>query len=246
MYGHLAVKKICSRWIPHNLTKAQKDARVNWCKYRIVTGDEWWIYAYEPESKKQSTVWVFQDKPNPTKVVRVQSTSKQMIACFFGKTSHVATVPLVQRRTVNHEWYITICLPEVFGEIRKTNKRRRIILHQDNAYSDTSRQTTKYLSTQNIELIGYLPFRPDFAPNHFFCFPTSKTNCVDTDFCRQKKPLMRSKTMFWKCLKRDGKNTMTHGSNAGLSTYIIKENTFKNNKAIFGDKLLFCVIRLKI
>ena len=62
---HLAVKKSFSRWIPHNFPKAQKDARVDWCKqmlkkydvsaskdvYKIVTGDESWIYAYELESK---------------------------------------------------------------------------------------------------------------------------------------------------------------------------------------------------
>ena len=35
LHEHLAVKKICSRWIPHNLTKAQKDARVAWCKQII-------------------------------------------------------------------------------------------------------------------------------------------------------------------------------------------------------------------
>ena len=35
LHGHLAVKKICSRWIPHNLTKAQKDARVDWCKQML-------------------------------------------------------------------------------------------------------------------------------------------------------------------------------------------------------------------
>ena len=40
--------------------------------YDIVTGDESWIYAYEPESKQQSTVWVFQDEPNPTKVARAR------------------------------------------------------------------------------------------------------------------------------------------------------------------------------
>ena len=51
-----------------------------------MTGDESWIYAYESESKQQSTVWVFQDGPNPTKVAGVRSTSKQMIACFFGQT----------------------------------------------------------------------------------------------------------------------------------------------------------------
>ena len=41
----------------------------------IVTGNEWWTYAYEPESKQQSTVWVFQDEKNPTKVARAWSTS---------------------------------------------------------------------------------------------------------------------------------------------------------------------------
>ena len=60
---------------------AQKMGRADWSKemlqkydrvaskhvYDIVTSDESWIYAYEPESKQQSTVWVFQDEPNPTK-----------------------------------------------------------------------------------------------------------------------------------------------------------------------------------
>ena len=99
------------------MNRSKKD-RVDWSKemlqkynrgaskhvYDIVTGDESWIYVYELESKQQSTVWVFPDEPNPTKVARTRSTSKQMIACFFGKTGHVAIVPLEQRRTVNSEW----------------------------------------------------------------------------------------------------------------------------------------------
>ena len=44
--------------------------------YKIITGDEFWIYAYKPETKQQSTVRVFEDEPNPTKVVRGRSTSK--------------------------------------------------------------------------------------------------------------------------------------------------------------------------
>lgn len=94
LHEHLGVKKISSRWIPHMLTGAQKRARMDWCKemlkkyeygtsnavYNIYTGDESWIYAYEPETKQQSTVWVFQSESNPTKVVRARSTSKQMVA----------------------------------------------------------------------------------------------------------------------------------------------------------------------
>ena len=94
-----------------------KKTRVDWSKeilqkldrgaskhvYDILTGDESWIYAYERESRQQSTVWLFQDEPNPTKLTRTRSTSKQMIACFFEKTGHVAIVPLEHRRTVNSE-----------------------------------------------------------------------------------------------------------------------------------------------
>ncbi|GFS95404.1 uncharacterized protein NPIL_598891 [Nephila pilipes] len=119
--------------------------------------DESWIYAYEPETKQQSTVWVFQDEAKPTKVVRGRSTSKQMIACFFGINGHVATVELEQRRTVNSEWYTTICLPEVIGEIRKKQKNRRIILHHDNASSHTSTQTKAFLTERKIELMGHPP-----------------------------------------------------------------------------------------
>ena len=84
--------------------------------YDIVTGDVSWIYAYEPESKQQSIVWVFQDEPNPTKDTRARSTSKQMIAYFFRKTGHIAIVPLEQHITVSSEWYTTISLQVVFKE----------------------------------------------------------------------------------------------------------------------------------
>ena len=119
---HLTIQKFCSHWITHNIVNRSKKACVDWSKemllkydrdaskhvYDTVTGDESWTYAYEPESKQQSTVWLFQDEPNSTKVARARSTFKQMIACFFGKTEHVAIVPLEQRRTVNSEWYTTL------------------------------------------------------------------------------------------------------------------------------------------
>lgn len=186
LHEHLGVRKLCARWIPHKLTDAQKKARVDWCRkildkfnqgasnlvYNIVTGDESWIYAYEPERKGQSTVWVFQCEECPTKVTRSRSVAKQMVSCFFTKTGHVATVALENQKTVNSAWYTTICLAEVFNKLRETNPKRRIILHHDNASSHTSAQTTQYLTGENIELMGHPPYSPDLAPNDFFLFPT--------------------------------------------------------------------------
>ncbi|XP_011063839.1 PREDICTED: uncharacterized protein LOC105151695 isoform X2 [Acromyrmex echinatior] len=92
--------------------------------YNIVTGDETWIYSYEPKSKQQSTDWVLQNELKPTKVVRSRSVAKQMIACFFSYTGHVTTVALEDRRIVNTDWYTTICLPEVINELRRKIKNK--------------------------------------------------------------------------------------------------------------------------
>lgn len=68
------------------LKKKKYDRGASEHVYDIVTSDEWWIYAYEPESKHQSTVWMFANETNPIKVVRARSTSTQMVVCFFEKT----------------------------------------------------------------------------------------------------------------------------------------------------------------
>ena len=132
-YGNFAV----IGWWPHNLTEAQKQARVKWNKemlkkfnrdqsnlvYNIVTGNETWIYSYESECK-QSTVWVFQNEPILTKVVRSRSAAKKMIACFFLFILDMWQ-PWLQRiegGSVNTNWYTTICLPEVINELRRTPK----------------------------------------------------------------------------------------------------------------------------
>ena len=130
---------------------------------------------------------MFQDEPNPTKVARTRSTFKQMIACVFGKTGHVAIVPLEQRRTVNSEWYTIICLPVVFQEIRKIDHRRRITLHHDNASSHISAQTTAFLSSQNIDLMSHPPYSPDLAPNDIFLFLYVKNKMRDQRFSTPEK-----------------------------------------------------------
>ena len=81
LHDHLNVRKLCSRWIPQ-FDRSSKTARVKWNKemlekfnrdqsnlvYNIVTGDETWIYSYEPESKQQSTVWYFKMNRNQQKL----------------------------------------------------------------------------------------------------------------------------------------------------------------------------------
>ncbi|CAH2009091.1 unnamed protein product, partial [Acanthoscelides obtectus] len=129
LHAELGVRKLVSRWIPH----------------LIVSGDESWIYCYEPENKRQSAVWMFQGEEKPTK-----------------------------QRTITADWYTTICLPKVITELRKINPEKRIILHQDNASSHTAQKTGQYLTEEKVELLDHPPYSPDLSPNDIFSFPKIK------------------------------------------------------------------------
>ena len=66
----LGLRKICSCWVPHLLTDEQKQSRVRLasqviekydkcdprCLEEIVTGDETWIYHFQPDSKAKNKV----------------------------------------------------------------------------------------------------------------------------------------------------------------------------------------------
>lgn len=103
------------------------------------------------------------------------------------------------RKTFNYEWYTTTCLPEVYKYIKKTNKRRRAILHigRNNSILD-------------IELMGHFPYSPDLAPSDFFLFPTVKNKLRSQQFSTPEEAVCL-KTMFWRYQNRNGKSATKIG-----------------------------------
>lgn len=191
LHDYLRVRKVSSRWVPHSLTDEQKRIRVEWCKEMlarfdggrsrrvsdIVTGDETWIYQFEPENKRQSTVWIFPDEDPPTKVKRSRSVGKKMVATFFSKSGHVATIPLEEQGTVTAQWYTTVCLPKVFEKLQERRPRtglRGTLIHHDNASAHTANITIQFLESTEAKLMTHPPYSPDLAPCDYFLFPTIK------------------------------------------------------------------------
>ncbi|UYV77212.1 hypothetical protein LAZ67_15000139 [Cordylochernes scorpioides] len=43
------------------------------CSQKIITGDETWVYQYDPETKRQSSQWVVRGEPKPKKARRVHT-----------------------------------------------------------------------------------------------------------------------------------------------------------------------------
>jgi hypothetical protein len=50
---------------------------------KIITGDETWCFAYNPETKRQSSAWVGETSPQPKKLTFQRSRNKTMLIIFF-------------------------------------------------------------------------------------------------------------------------------------------------------------------
>ena len=100
----LMKKKIFAKWVPHLFNEDQREERVRLCRAnlrrfrcegqdflsRIVTGDETWVYSWDPELKWQSAQWRNQGSPRPEKARRKQGARKVMHIVFFN--DHQATL----------------------------------------------------------------------------------------------------------------------------------------------------------
>ena len=93
---HLKVRKINARWIPHLLTDEQKKTRVTMAKRllkmypkyskkafdNIVTGDETWVYYFEPKRKVDNRIWATKNARRPS-IVKTNTNGKEGIVCYF-------------------------------------------------------------------------------------------------------------------------------------------------------------------
>jgi len=117
----LGMHHVTVKFVPRILTADQKQQRVNICSElcqlasddetflsRVSTGDESWVYGYDPETKQQSSQWKSPTSPRPKKARHVNSNIKSMIITFFDVkgTVHKEFVPMGQ--TVNSGFYCNV------------------------------------------------------------------------------------------------------------------------------------------
>jgi len=76
----LNMRKVCAEMVPKELIKKQKQRRVTICQGLlerqdyilgpVITGDETWVYHYDPEIKWQIAQWKPANSPRPKKFCR--------------------------------------------------------------------------------------------------------------------------------------------------------------------------------
>ena len=143
---------------------------------RVVTGDETWVYQYDPETKRQSAQWDTANSPRP-KVTSVQIKSRNNVADFFDMRGivHYEFVPTGQ--TVNQVYYLEV-LERLCEKVRQ--KRPEIfainswILQHDNVPTHTTLSLRECLATKQITVLEHPAYSPDLTPSDFLLFPKIK------------------------------------------------------------------------
>ncbi|UYV79805.1 hypothetical protein LAZ67_18000711 [Cordylochernes scorpioides] len=179
------LKKTPAKFIPRFLTNEQKLCRLATCedmlgmiradpewKDKIITGDETWVYGYDPETKRQSAEWRGQGEPRPKK-----SRNKVLLVAFLDNKGIVHHEYLPAGQSVIKEMYLGI-----FRRLREAIRKKRPekwtngdwILHHDNARPHTAHLMTTLLAKCGTQILSQPPYSPDIAPNDFFLFPKLK------------------------------------------------------------------------
>jgi hypothetical protein len=73
--------------------------------YNIIMGDETWCFAYDPETKQQSSEWVGKTSLRPKKLKFQRSQIKTMLIIFFNSQGVVHKEFVPEVKTVNAEFY---------------------------------------------------------------------------------------------------------------------------------------------
>ena len=96
LVDNLGMRKVCAKMVPRLLSEDQKTRRLHVCQdilqqlqtdatllEKVITGDESWIFEYDPETKRQSCQWKSPGSPRPKKARMQKSQVKVMLITFF-------------------------------------------------------------------------------------------------------------------------------------------------------------------
>jgi [histone H3]-lysine36 N-dimethyltransferase SETMAR len=221
----LQLRKTPSKFVPKMLTFQQKENRIdasknmlemveqdpNW-KEKIITGDETWVYGYDPETKRQSMEWKGKDEPRTKKSRLCKSKNKVLLVTFFDIKGIVHYEYLEEGQTINKEIYLNI-LRRLRESIRLKRKEmwssKNWILHHDNARPHTATSVLTFLAQNGTPILQQPAYSPDLAPNDFFLFPKLKMALKGSRFdtreviIAESKKVMKSipKDDFYKCFE---------------------------------------------
>jgi len=214
---------VAAKFVPRLLTPKQKEYRVAICQEfrqhalddpsfmsRVITGDESWVYGYDPKTKQQSLQWKSPGSPRPEKARQSHSTTKSMLIVFFNIQGIVHYEFAPQGQTVNAGFYCS-----VLRRLREDIRRKRPalwrvgnwLLHDDNAPSHRALVTCEFLAHNSIIALLQPPYSPNLAPCDFFLFPKMKLQLKGRRFDTVEEIQRESQNVLGRLREQDFQHT---------------------------------------
>jgi len=173
---------------------------------RVITGDESWVYGYDPETKQQSSQWKSPGSPRPKKARQSRSATKSMLVVFFDIRGTVNHEFVPEGQTVNAEFYCNF-LPRLREDIRRQRPELwcagNLLLHDGNAPSHGALVTRGFLARKGIITLPHPPYSPELAPCDFFLFPKMKLQLNGRRFDRVEEIQRESQNVLGTLLEQE-------------------------------------------
>lgn len=183
------------KWLPHELTENAISSRFNIAVsllarqkkksflWRIVTGDEKWIYYDNPKRKKS---WVSPGEPSTSTPKRNIHGHKLLLCIWWDQLGVVYYELLKPNETVTADVYQRQLnkLNDVMLQKRPAiaSNRRKVILLHDNARPHVARVVKDTLLQLEWEVLPHPAYSPDIAPSDYHLFRSMQHGLAGTRF----------------------------------------------------------------
>jgi [histone H3]-lysine36 N-dimethyltransferase SETMAR len=190
MSNQLGMKKVSTRWVPKLLTPIQRANRVDCCQEllqesevdpgnffdRIITGDETWVYYYDPLTQQEAKVWKKPGEETPTRLRQSRSAEKIMMVIFWDKDGILLTEYLPRGTTINGPYYASIIerLRSVILEKRRGKVSRGVLLLHDNAPVHKCNIVQGAIRQAGFVELNHPTYSPDISPSDYYLFSNLK------------------------------------------------------------------------
>jgi transposase len=188
----LHYKKVCSVWVPHELSAANKQQRINTAKHirhvisqmgdeaysNIAIEDETWVFFQGRGKKEDHKVWI-PSNAVPPKVIKPSpmTDKKSLVFVTFTCNKRFNVKALPYGTKIDSEAYVNFVhdTGEKWRKLRSNSiKLKELKWWHDNARPHSSKETTLFFERRKIEKIYQSPYSPDFNLCDRFLFSKMK------------------------------------------------------------------------
>ena len=142
----------------------------------IVTMNETLMPMFNPETKRQSAQWKYNDTTPPKKFRVTANAEGMMVAMFWNSEGVILTHCVPKSATLTGETYEDMLRTTFLPALReiRPNKAAAVFFHHDNAPPHRAARVHQYFDDNNFEVVPHAPYIPDIAPSDFWLFPKLK------------------------------------------------------------------------